>query len=344
MLSGSLSGPESIFVSECFYKRGKPLVDKSIFNKSDRKPRLLVVGSMNMDLCMYGITRLPGWGESSFSTEYRYASGGKGANQALACSRLGAETFMVGRIGRDDNGDSLMESLAAGGVNTEYVVRDPKLNTGLSTMNMADDGRYFSFYVRGANMALCPEDVDRALAAFSPDMIVMQLEMPESVILKICEIGRKVKIPVFLDAGPAQAFPLELLNGAFIISPNEAETKALTGIDPLNEESMEAAAEKIYRTAHPAYVLLKLGSRGAYLYSERKQELIPGYSVEAVDTTAAGDTFGAAFCVRYCQGTPMEEAIRYAHAAAAICVTRKGGQPSIPNRQETEVFWKEHKM
>jgi len=316
------------------------MAEKSIFEKSDRKPRILVVGSMNMDLCMYGITRLPGWGESSFSTEYCYAAGGKGANQALACSRLGAETYMVGRIGRDDNGSGLIESLDEGGVNTEYVVRDPVLNTGLSTMNMGIDGRYFSFYVQGANTALCPEDVERALADISPDMIVMQLEMPESVILRICEIGREKHIPVFLDAGPAQAFPLEQLNGAFIISPNEAETAALTGIEPLDPDSMEAAADRIYRMARPAYVLLKVGSRGAYLYSEKVKKLIPGFTVEAVDTTAAGDTFGAAFCVRYCRGTPLEEAIRYAHAAAAICVTRKGGQPSIPSLEETEQFWR----
>ena len=306
------------------------------------RPRILVVGSMNMDLFMYGLNELPRWSESTFATEYGYAAGGKGANQALAIARQGADCYMLGRVGADDNGRTLLDSLERSGVHTDFVAVDPELRTGMSTMNMGNDGRYFSIYVPGANTAMRVADLDAAHKDSRFDMIVMQLEMPREMVRHICALGRRTGMPVFLDAGPAMAFPLEALRGAFVISPNEAETRALTGIAPDTDAGMAAAAEAIYRQARPGYVLLKLGERGAYLYSDGEQRLIPGYRVQAVDTTAAGDTFGAAFCVRRCQGAPVLEAIRYAHAAAAICVTRKGGHPSIPTAEETEAFLREN--
>lgn len=303
------------------------------------KPKILVIGSMNMDLCMYGLEGLPTWGTSTFATEYRYATGGKGANQALAVAKLGGEACMVGRIGADENGRQLMQSLEAGGVNTDYVVTDLDANTGLSTMNMAEQGKYFSIYVPGANTAMCERDVLAALDANRFDMILMQLEMPRELVYRICELGKERNIPIFLDAGPAMQIPLEKLRGTLVISPNEAETEALTGIAPETEGDIEAAAKLLYEKAAPEYVLLKLGGRGAYLYSDTFKELIPGFKVNAVDTTAAGDTFSAAFCVGYSLGRPIVEAIRYAHAAAAICVTRKGGQPSIPEQWEVDEFF-----
>ncbi|MDD2958608.1 MAG: ribokinase [Lachnospiraceae bacterium] len=306
------------------------------------RPKILVVGSMNMDLVMYGMTDLPKWGTSAFCTEYQYAAGGKGLNQSLAVALQGADAFLAGRIGRDDNGKRLLEQAEKAGVRTDYVKRDENGLTGLSTMNMGEDGKYFSIYAPGANRKLEIADVENALAHQSFDMIAMQLEMPLEVVYHICELGRKRQIPIFLDAGPAMSIPLERLRGAFVISPNEAETEALTGIAPDTMEQIEAAAEKIYREAEPGYVLLKLGSRGAYLYSREHRDYIPGFRVKAIDTTAAGDTFGAAFCVQYCMGKCLEDSIRFAHAAAAVCVTRKGGQPSIPTKKEAEEFLSEH--
>ena len=304
------------------------------------RPKILIVGSMNMDLCMYGLGGLPAWGTSTFAKEYRYATGGKGANQAFAVSRLGGEAYMAGRIGNDENGRLLMESLQSKGVDTTYVVQDPDNNTGLCTMNMEAEGQYFSIYVPGANMALCEGDVLAALDAHRFDMILMQLEMPLELVYRICALGRERQIPIFLDAGPAMRIPLDKLRGTLVISPNEAETEALTGIAPTTEAAIEAAAKRIYEEAAPQYVLLKLGKRGAYLYTGEKGEIIPGFKVNAIDTTAAGDTFSAAFCVGYSEGKDIREAIRYAHAAAAICVTRKGGQPSIPEKREADEFFR----
>lgn len=305
-----------------------------------KKPRILVVGSMNMDLFLYGMTGLPQWGTSTFCTDYHYAVGGKGANQAIAASIQGAETYMLGRIGEDDNGRQLLDRLEEAGVHTEYVIVDKESRTGFSTMNMGEEGRYFSIYAAGANTRLQVSDLEHVLEQKEFDMIVMQLEMPLEVVYRICELGAEKRIPVFLDAGPAMSIPLEKLKGTFILSPNEAETEALTGIAPDSEENVQKAAEKLYREAEPEYVLLKLGKRGAYLYGKNVRKLIPGFKVNAIDTTAAGDTFGAAFCVKYCLGSSLEEAIRYGHAAAAICVTRKGGQPSIPKQEEVELFYR----
>lgn len=209
-------------------------------------------------------------------------------------------------------------------------------------MNMGEEGRYFSINSLGANWQLKSEDLERALDQHEFDMIVMQLEMPLDVAYRTCALGAEKKIPVFVDAGPAMTIPLENLRGAFIVSPNEAETEALTGIAPDSQESIEGAAKKIYEDAAPEYVLLKLGKRGAYLYDGKEGTLIPGFTVDAIDTTAAGDTFGAAFCVQYTLGREIKEAIRFAHAAAAICVTREGGQQSIPSQEEAAVFYREH--
>lgn len=304
-----------------------------------KKPQILVVGSMNMDLCMYGMSGLPRWGESTFCTDYGYAVGGKGSNQAMAAAIQGADTYMLGKIGDDEHGKQLLTHLEEAGVHTEYVIIDPEARTGFSTMNMGEEGKYFSIYAAGANTKLQVSEAEAVLEQKKFDMIVMQLEMPLAVAYRICELGAKKQIPIFLDAGPAMSIPLEKLRGTFIISPNEAETAALTGITPDTEKQIEAAASILYEKAQPEYVLLKLGKRGAYLYGKDVKKQIPGFQVEAIDTTAAGDTFGAAFCVKYVTGTPLEEAIRYGHAAAAICVTRKGGQPSIPKQEEVEAFY-----
>lgn len=304
------------------------------------KPQILVIGSMNMDMLFYGVDVLPKWGTSICGSDYKCATGGKGANQAFAAAIQGADAYMVGRVGNDDNGRALLRKLEEAGVHTEYVVIDEKYPTGICTMNMAKDGRYFSINSLGANWQLKAEDLERALDQHAFDMIVMQLEMPLDVAYRTCELGAERNIPVFLDAGPAMTIPLEKLKGTFVFSPNEAETEALTGIAPESLEEIEAAAQKIYREAAPEYVLLKLGSRGAYLYDGKEGEIIPGFTVNAIDTTAAGDTFGAAFCVQYTLGKEMKEAIRLAHAAAAICVTREGGQQSIPSQEEAEEFYR----
>lgn len=305
-----------------------------------KTPRILVVGSINMDLCMYGVEGMPRIGASSFCSHYEYLEGGKGSNQAFAAARLGAKVVMVGRVGHaDENGRRLLESLVGAGVNTDYIVRDSQHPTGFSLMSVLEDGKYYSVYAQGANAHVSSQDVQAALEQGTYDMVLMSLEMPLETAYRTYEMARERKIPVFLDAGPAMEISLERFKGVAVISPNEIETKTLTGFPVDTKKHILEAARRLYEMAEPEYVLLKLGERGALLYDGEQERMFPAFSVNAVDTTAAGDTFGAAFGIRRCQGASMEEAIRFAHAAAAVCVTRKGGHASIPSMQEAQEFY-----
>ncbi|MGC4018224.1 MAG: ribokinase [Muricomes sp.] len=261
-----------------------------------KQPKILVVGSMNMDLFMKGANQIPKFGESVLCDSYGYATGGKGSNQAIAAALQGADATMVGRLGADTNGDALKKELKKAGVCTDYIVTDASTQTGLALMLLNEDGRYVSYVAMGANSSISEEDVKAALDANSFDMVIMQLEMPLETVYRTYELAREKNIPVFLDAGPAMKIPLERLKGLFILSPNEAETEALTGINPDTEEKAIQAARVLYEEAKPKYVILKLGSRGALLYDGEEMDLIPCFKVKAVDSTAAGDTFGAALC------------------------------------------------
>lgn len=306
-----------------------------------KKPEILVVGSMNMDLMIYGMQKLPQFGESVQGGSYRYVTGGKGCNQAIAAARQGAAVTMVGRVGNDDNGRMLIDQLKESGVDTDFVVSDDEAQTGFDPILVDGSGRYISVVVMGANNWLSPQDVERALDTKHFDIVLMQLEMPLETVYRTYEMAAKKNIPVFLDAGPAMSIPLERLKGIFIISPNEAETKALTGVDVVDRASALKASKILYQAANPRYVLLKMGERGAFLYDGNESRLTPAFQVNAVDSTAAGDTFGAALSVRLCAGDSMEKAILFANAAAGICVSRQGAHPSIPSAEEVQAFLEE---
>ena len=291
-----------------------------------KRPRILVVGSINMDLFVEGANAIPGYGESIRCRHYGYASGGKGSNQAFAVAKQGADVVFVGCIGDDENGKKVKASLDKAGVNTDYLVIDPDTQTGLALMLVDDKtGKYVSYVAMGGNDRLSPEAVKKALDENEFDMVVMQLEMPLETVY----------------AGPAMSIPLDRLKGLFIISPNEAETEALTGINIDTNENALKAAKWLYEHAEPQYVLLKMGERGALLYNGKEFKFIECFKVKAVDSTAAGDTFGAALAIRLCKGCKIEDAVLYAHAAAGICVSRLGAQTSIPTEEEVEAFLQE---
>ena len=302
------------------------------------KPKILVVGSMNMDLFVEGANSIPKYGESIICAGYGYATGGKGSNQAVAASRQGGDVVAVGRLGKDQNGEQLLKSLQNANVNTDYIVMDEEAQTGLALMLLDKSGKYVSYVSIGANYKVCIEDVKKALDSEKFDMILMQLEIPLETIYATCEIAKERGIPVFLDAGPAMKIPLERMKGLYIISPNEAETEALTGISVDTNEGALKAAKWLYEQVEPKYVILKMGERGALLYNGSEAKFIECFQVDAVDSTAAGDTFGAALAVQLCKGVKIEDAILFAHAAAGICVSRKGAQVSIPEESEVEEF------
>ena len=300
------------------------------------KPRILVIGSINMDVVLKA-EKFPAPGETVLGTELSLIPGGKGANQAVALSRLGASASLLGRVGADPWGEELAGKLRENGVDTENVAAVDSLPTGNATIIVDQKGENRIVLIAGANDALLPEDVDRALAGeASWDAILLQLEIPLETVCHAISAAAARGIPVILDAGPPVKLPLEKLRGVTVLSPNESETEALTGIRPDGLESASRAATLLEESTGAREVVLKLGDRGALCRNDGHWELIEAHRVDVVDTTAAGDSFTAALAIEYTRGTGIKEAARRAMAAGALAVTRLGAQPSLPTAEEVD--------
>lgn len=303
-----------------------------------KTPKILVVGSLNMDLTLYGADKVPEFGELVQCSNYAYAPGGKGANQAAALAKLGAEAMLVGCVGDDRNGKLLINALKRHEINIKHVQINDETQTGMAVICADSNGKSRLYGIPGANMALSANGIQEILEEEKPDMVLMQLEMPMQTAIETHQIAKAHGIPVFLDAGPAMRVPLEKFRGITIISPNEAETYAITGIRVTDVSTARRASEYIFQNASPQYVLLKLGEHGAYLYDGKHGEVYPALRTKAVDSTAAGDTFNAAICFQICQGESISGSIAFANAAAAITVSRKGALLSIPTETEVASF------
>lgn len=303
---------------------------------STPKPDILVVGSVNMDLVLQA-DRIPAPGESYFGTDYRYIPGGKGANQAAAAARMGASVTFVGRIGDDAHGAMARENLENQGVSTEMVVEDPNSPTGLAVIILEPDGQNRIMVYAGANMEMKREDLARAFT-HEYDAVLMNFEIPDDILYEVCAQAAGRKMPVIIDAGPAREIDLSRLKAPEIISPNETETEALTGLRCDTEENTVSAAEKLKQMTGAKHVVIKLGSRGALEFSQDRYRFYDPFEVEVVDTTAAGDAFTAGLAVSYLENRDLPAAVRFGNAAGALAVTRLGAQPSLPNREETEKF------
>jgi ribokinase len=305
-----------------------------------KKTKILTVGSINMDILMYGVPRLAGFGEAISYKNYLLKPGGKGAIQASTLAKFGVDSHLVGTLGKDEYGKVILEELAYHGVDTKHVFVNPDVKTGLASIIIEEEAaRYAAYVAQGGNDHVWGEQVEEALQE-QFDMVLMQLEMPLETVYRTYELASERGIPVFLDAGPAAKIPLERLKGIFVISPNEAETLALTGIDPVTEEDAIKAARKLYEEVKPQYVILKLGEKGAMLFDGKKVERIPCFDVNAIDTTGAGDTFNAALVVSYCNGNSIVDSIVFAHAAAGLGVMKEGGLNSIPSLESVHQFLK----
>lgn len=302
----------------------------------DGKPRILVIGSINMDVVLRA-EKFPAPGETVVGTDLSLIPGGKGANQAVALSRLGASASLLGCVGKDPWGEELIEKLEENGVDTVNVTSDESLPTGNATIIVDSEGENRIVLIAGANDALRPGLVDAALDAESScDAILLQLEIPLRTVYHAISTGAARGIPVILDAGPPRAVPLEKLRGVTVLSPNESETEALTGIRPGDLDSAGKAAALLEESTGANEVVLKLGERGALFKDNGRYELAEAHQVEVVDTTAAGDSFTAALALEHSRGTGIAKAVRRALAAGALAVTRLGAQPSLPTAEEVD--------
>jgi ribokinase len=303
---------------------------------------ILIISSANMDFVM-PMASLPARGQTVIeSGAYRYIPGGKGANSAVAVARLGGDCTFCAKLGRDDNGDALMALYEREGIDCRALCRSDEALTGLATIMVEADGSNRIVVYPGANMTLTEGDIDRALDT-APDALYLQLEISHAAVLYAAKEAAARGIPVFIDAGPADAtFALEELPPLAVFSPNETEAEIFTGICPDSEDACLACAEALTKRIKSAYIVLKLGGRGAYLYgtAQKAGEILPSYPVKAVDTTAAGDAFTAALTLHYLQTGDMTAAVRYANAVGALTVSRAGASSSLPTKEEVESFLK----
>lgn len=301
--------------------------------------RLVVVGSINLDL-VATTPRIPVVGETVSGTSFRTFPGGKGANQAVAAARLGRPVSMIGKVGSDAFGQELRSNLAAAGVDTSAVEAAPGAS-GVAQILTAPNGENVIVVVPGANGQVGPSDIDRYIGVIrSAGIILTQLETPLDTVIHLGVIARREGIPLMLDPAPARALPEELFRLAEWLTPNESETCVLLGLQPqeLAPDELEEVAEALHEKGAKNLVL-KLGNRGCFLsIADQKGVLVPAYKVRAVDTTAAGDAFNAAFAVSLVNGLDAVQSASWASAVAAISVTRHGAQPAMPTREEVENF------
>lgn len=287
-----------------------------------------------MDLILQ-VDRMPVAGESYFGKEYHQVPGGKGANQAVAASRLGGNVSFCGRVGADAQGQRLISALESHGIDPNGVVRDPDHQTGLAVIVVEANGQNRIFVYAGANMEIDVEDVT---ARFDTefDAVMINFEIPDAIVEQVYRLTRELSIPLILDAGPARPYPLDTLTGVEVLSPNETETKALTGLGCDTEGEIEAAARELQARSQARLVVIKLGNRGSLAYDGTRMYRRQPIPIEVVDTTAAGDAFTAGFAVRYLTSGDIIRALDFGTAAATVAVSRLGAQPSLPTESEAE--------
>ena len=301
--------------------------------------RIYVVGSLNIDLVIQ-VERLARPGETLAGSDLILIPGGKGANQACAAARLGGRATMIGQVGSDAFADPLLSSLRTAGVDTSGVSR-AECSTGSACISVLPNGENAIVISPGANARVTPEfALSRLPDLGAGDIVLLQLEIPLATVQAVVAHARQRGAVAILDPAPAQPLPPGLLAQVAYLTPNESEACLLLGRpgSSIRDEAQARDVATQLRALGPASVILKLGALGCYLSTEAFFGPISGFAVDAVDTTAAGDTFNGAFAVALSEGSPLFEAARFANAAAAISVTRLGAQSSIPDRVETAAF------
>jgi ribokinase len=303
------------------------------------KSSIIVTGSLNMDFVVQ-VGRLPAPGETTLGTNFQMIPGGKGANQANAAGRLSAAgaVKMIGCVGDDPFAGHLAASLTASGVNVEAVSVCDGQATGVALIWVEKSGQNSIVVAAGANDAVTPATITRASHLFEgATCALFQLETPLDAVAAALAAARSAGAMTILDPAPARQLPASLLALVDLMTPNESEASILLGKTPgrLSPEDAPALAREVLALG-PKSVVLKLGDAGCF-YSDGSREIFaPGFAVTAIDTTAAGDTFNAALAVALSEGRPMEEALPFANAAAALSVTKLGAQASAPSRAEVD--------
>ncbi|HCD3312199.1 TPA: ribokinase [Enterobacter chengduensis] len=298
---------------------------------------LVVLGSINADHIL-NLETFPTPGETVTGNQYQVAFGGKGANQAVAAGRSGANIAFIACTGDDDTGERVRKQLASDNIDIAPVSVVAGESTGVALIFVNAEGENVIGIHAGANAALTTDRVEAQRAIIGEaEALLMQLESPVESVLAAAKIAHENHTTVVLNPAPARVLSDELLALVDIITPNETEAEKLTGIRVENDDDAARAARALHDKGIGT-VIITLGSRGVWASVNGEGRRVPGFKVKAIDTIAAGDTFNGALVTALLEGKRMDDAIRFAHAAAAIAVTRKGAQPSVPWRKEIDEF------
>ena len=303
----------------------------------NRKPRITIVGSFNTDMVVR-TPRMPLPGETILGGPFFTGPGGKGANQAVAAARLGAEVTAVVKLGADLYGDRALENLRKEGIHTGSVIRTPAAHTGMAFILVDETGENMIVVAGGANNELLPADLDAARAAITgADLLVMQLEIPLETVAAAAEMASAAGVKVLLNPAPGQPLPPELLRRVDVLTPNETEAQLIAGVG-LNGLTEPEQIARMLLTSGVGAVAMTLGAQGALAVSADESCRVPAHRVNVVDTTGAGDAFNGALAVALAEGRPLKAAVEFAVAAAAMQVTRQGTAPAMPHRAEVEAL------
>ena len=296
--------------------------------------RIVVVGSINMDLVNH-VTSFPKPGETIHGSGTDYYAGGKGANQAVAAARLGGDVSFIGAVGSDPFGSTLREGLSSYGIDTSAVMTKEG-TSGLAFITVNDSGENYIILSGGSNSKLRPADVnpEQLQNAF---VVLLQNEIPWETNVHTIKLCRSLNIPVILNPAPAMRLPEEIFPLIHTLVLNETEAEVISGTKIVDTNGASSAGALLLSKG-VSRVIVTLGSKGCVYISNDDERYIPPFQVNPVDTTGAGDTFIGAYAAALQSGKSIPEALRFASAAAAISVTRKGAQTSIPTREEVEIM------
>jgi len=297
------------------------------------RPKVLVIGSTNVDMVIKS-EKLPTKGETVMGGSFYMNIGGKGANQAVAAVRAGGETVFVSKVGDDSFAKEAVTSFIKEGIHCKYIVHDEKNSTGIALIMVDNCGSNIISVASGANSTLSQYDVYAVIDELKHSKVVlMQLEIPVNLVAYITKFANKHLKPLILNPAPATALTDELLSKITFITPNETEAEILTGVRIDSEKTAKQAAEYLLNKG-VKNVIITMGSQGVYIHNYEVSQLVPAPIVNAVDTTAAGDTFNGAFAVAIAEGKTLIEAAKFGIKAASISVTRLGAMQSAPTRKE----------
>jgi ribokinase len=299
------------------------------------RPRIVVVGSINMDLvCEASV--LPRPGETVMGQNFSEIPGGKGANQAVASARMGADVSMVGRVGDDAFGKTLSRTLVAEGIRIDHVQITHGCSSGLAMIGVESSGQNAITVISGANGRVTADDVELAEELFrNADVVLLQFEIPLPAILKAIELARRHKVFIILDPAPVLKHLPDDVFHVDVLCPNETEAEAITGLSVRNKVEALSAAQRIRDLGVP-WTIITMGSSGAVSLDGLGCEQLESFPVAAVDSTGAGDTFAAGLAIAVASGLKSTEAVRFASAAAAISTVGRGAQSAMPTRNAVE--------